>query len=137
MKVLFVLLTLLGIIAVSTGCVFAQIYFAKKKSKLWGLIPVGGLFLAALIVFIILLACNVGFVKSALWFFLFYVPIIVALVSYVILRRKHLRVIEDMNTRQNMISAARHMEAERHRRLTEQLRHFSCSVSSLSAKEQQ
>ena len=137
MKVLLVILTILGVIAVSTGCVFAQIYFAKKKSKLWGLIPVGGLFVVALITFIILIVCGAGIVKSALWFFLFYVPITVALVSFVIVRRKHLRVIEDMNTRQNMISAARHMEAERHRRLTEQLRHFSCSVSALSAKEQQ
>ena len=55
MKVLLVILTILGVIAVSTGCVFAQIYFAKKKSKLWGLIPVGGLFVVALITFIILI----------------------------------------------------------------------------------
>jgi len=137
MKFLYILLTILGVLAVSAGMVGAQMFFAKKKSKLFGLIPMAVMFVAAIITAIVLLACNAGPLKAFLWFLLFYIPIIVSLVSFGIIRRNHLKVVEDQINRQNMVAAARHMEAERHRRLTEQLKHFSCSASALSAKEQQ
>lgn len=137
MEFLYTILTIIGVIAVSAGAVAAQLYFAKKKSKLFGLIPVGALFVAAIITAIVLISCNVGILKVLLWFLLFYVPIIAALISFGLIRRKHLKVVEDQINRQNMVAAARHMEAERHRRLTEQLKHFSCSASALAAKEQQ
>lgn len=137
MKFLYILLTIIGVAAVSAGAVAAQMFFAKKKSKLWGLIPMVALFVAAVITAIVLLVCNVGPIKTLLWFLLFYIPIIISLVSFGVIRRGHLKVVEDQINRQNMVAAARHMEAERHRRLTEQLKHFSCSASALSAKEQQ
>lgn len=137
MDILYTILTIIGVAAVSAGVIVAQMFLVKKKSKLFGLVPVVALFVAAIITAIILIVCNVSILKTFMWFFLFYIPITVALVSYGILRRNHLKIVEDQVNRQNMVAAARHMEAERHRRLTEQLRHFSCSASALSAKEQQ
>lgn len=137
MDFLYVILTIVGVFAVSAGAVVAQTFFAKKKSKLWGLIPVGSLFIAAIITAAVMIACKANIIYVVLFFLLFYIPIVISMMSFGIIRRKHLKVVEDQINRQNMVAAARHMEAERHRRLTEQLKHFSCSASALSAKEQQ
>ena len=137
MKLLYILLTIIGVLAVSAAAVGAQMFFAKQKSKLFGLIPPVAVFIAAIVTALVMNACSANLVKIAVIFFLFYIPIIISLISLGLIRRSHLKVVEDQINRQNMVAAARHMEAERHRRLTEQLKHFCCSASSLSAKEQQ
>lgn len=129
-------LTVIAVIAASAAVVWGETKLTKKDSPLWGLLIPGGVFLVNVITFIIMLAAKAELKATLLVFTAIYLVVAAGVISYIILRVNHSKLVLEDSRRRNRILATRRAETENQKRLIELLKGFVCPESTISAQGQ-
>lgn len=122
--------------ALAVGIVYAVYRLARLKSIFWSLIPSGGMLLVSIIVLIVMLACNAGWLSSLITFYLLQIPVLTGVLSLTPLRLHRRISLVNENEKQTRLQVARRIEAERRRQLNDSLQGFCCAESTMKVEGQ-
>ena len=122
--------------ALSAGVVFGEIYAARAKKLMIGLIPPVAIAVIAYIVLIALIAGHRPALTVLFTFYMLQIPVITGVVAFVLIRTRHRRRQTDENLKQIKLQNARRIENEKQQRLNTLLNGFRCTESSMKLEGQ-
>ena|GEM_PF-2505925 len=136
MNALQIVLLIISTVVLSIGACFADYYITAKKEVLLGLIPAGAIWVIDLLVLVIMLAVKADIVTTLVVYFVLQIAVVVAVIFFVVFRKKRRAGAIAEHQRELRLQTARKMEEEKHRRLLETLKGFTCAESGMKPEGQ-
>ncbi len=135
METYVIILLFVASLLVSAGVIFGEYILTNRKNAFYSLIPVGGAFVATLILLLIMLFVAKP-LTTFITFYIFQIPVVLGVVSMVFIRKKRRAGAIAEQQKEARLKTARRMEEEKHRRLLETLKGFYCAESRMKAEGQ-
>ena len=131
-----IIILVITVLALSAGVTFGEYYITAKKNVLFGLIPVGAVWLGALIAALIMFIIDSEPLTVFTVYFSLQIAVVVGVLTFVLFRRRRRAGAIAEQQREIHIQTARRMEEERQRRLLETLKGFHCAESRMKSEGQ-
>lgn len=136
MNIFVIILLIVGALALSAGICFAEYYATAKKNVFFGLLPVGGVWAADLLLLLIMFASSAKTSTVFTVFYIFQIPVVVGVVAFIFFRRKRRAGAIAEQQKEIRLQTARRMEEEKRRRLLETLKGFVSAESGMNPEGQ-